>query len=145
MTEETETSEEPVITDDSTEWALVREGCWQSQVDPDAFSTDEGTTYTCDSQQGAIVHQSAKKLEDGSIFHFPDGFYGILQKVVGEEDGAPEIKDEDIRIIAWGGTPDKWLVQFEVPTMSTENFFDLVYDGEDDITGIRTYERIKEG
>lgn len=142
------------LTDSEDEWIHHEEdvwgapgGIWQNKRDSRMFSTDAGTTYYNVDEKGTPeerVYQSSKKLEDGSVFNFPDGFFGILQKVIGEDDGAPNITDKDIRIIAWGGTPDKWLVQFDVPTMSTENFFDLVYDGEDDITGIRTYEYPKE-
>lgn len=141
-------TEDAVLTDDTTEWMLVTDGLWQSKLVAEAFSSDEGTTYVLNSEKSQSpwpCHQSAKKLDDGTVFPFPDAFYGILQKVLGEEDGSPDIKDEDIRILAWGGTPESWLVQFEVPDMSSTNFFDLVYDAVNEVSGIRTFERIKEG
>lgn len=145
-------TEDAVLTDDTTEWMLVTDGLWQSRLVAEAFSSDEGTTYVLNSEKVLSpwpVHQSAKKLDDGTVFAFPDAFYGIfygiLKKVLGEEDGSPDIKDEDIHILAWGGTPESWLVQFEVPDMSADNFFDLVYDAVNEVSGIRTFERIKEG
>jgi hypothetical protein len=137
------------LTDDPSEWSLIDKDMWpdqdenayQSLRNSAAFSNNAGLTYWLVGEPEK-VYPSAKKQADGTIIEFPDAFYTIVRMyLTGDEVSESEWDRDQLRILSWNGTIDVWVVQFDVPSLGLNTFYELSYDNLIEAGAIRTFER----
>lgn len=116
---------------------------WQNLRNPSAMSYDGGQTYFLHSEP-EYVYPTGRILDDGTIVGFPLGFYKILEEKLDENNVPAKIDATNVDILAWN-CPEEgvWLIQFQIPAVGTDKFFDLGYDDQTGATALRVFQKEK--